>query len=672
MNPLLQFDSLPLFDTIKPEHITPAIDELLLKAREAFNYILEDDFPADWHQIDLVFGIPSNNLGTAWGAVSHLNSVSDTPELREQYKLQLPKLSAYGTEVSSSLKLFKKYKDIDLCTLTSEQKKAHSNALKAFVLGGAELQGTDRETFADIQLKQSDLGQQFSANTLDATDTFCYYALADEVQGIPEDVLKVSADLAIKDGKNGYKLTLKMPCYIPVMTYAESSDLREKMYRGYVTRASIEASEDLRKFDNETIIGKILELRREEAELLGFKSYADVSLETKMAESPEEVLTFLKDLAIRARPFAEKDLEELRSFGSTIGIDDPKPWDLTYIGEKLKEQKFSFSEEELKKYFQLNKVKEGLFDLASMLFNVTIKVDSAPVWHECVSFYRIERDGALVGQFYLDTVARDGKHGGAWMNNVRDRCIRPDTGKIQTPVAYLICNFADSVDGKPALLSHDDVQTLFHEFGHGVHHLLTQVSEGAVSGISGVEWDAVELPSQFMENFCWEFETLQKLTSHVDTGESLPRDLFDKMISAKNFQVGLGTVRQMEMSLFDMMIHGSDTRHFTEILSDVRKEFSVLKPPVWNRSMNTFSHIFAGGYSAGYYSYKWAEVLSADVYQTFLETKNSDGSHSKETGTRWMKEVLEMGGSRTAMESFVAFKGRKPSIDSLLKQQGMI
>ena len=458
------------------------------------------------------------------------------------------------------------------------------------------------------------------------------------------------------------------------MQYARSSALRETLYRAYATRASELAEGDAVKFDNTAIVREILALRHEEAQLLGYPDFATVSVVPKMAESPEQVITFLRDLATRARPYALQDLADLREFAAQeLGLPDPQPWDWPYVGEKLKEARYSFSDQEVKLYFPAPKVLAGLFKIVETLFGVAIRRDQAPVWHPSVEFYRIERAGERVGQFYLDPGARKGKRGGAWMDDVRTRWLRPDNGHLQTPVAHLVCNFSESVGGRPPLLTHDDVTTLFHEFGHGLHHMLTQVNERDVSGISGVEWDAVELPSQFMENFCWEWEVLRHMTAHAETGEPLPRALYDKMLAAKNFQSGMQTLRQVEFSLFDMLLHGEQKpgQDFMAVLAEVREEVSVLQPPAYSRTPHTFSHIFAGGYAAGYYSYKWAEVLSADAYAAFEETQGSDGAHDPATGQRYREAILEAGGSRPAMESFKAFRGREPRIDALLRHQGM-
>ncbi|MDA8452114.1 M3 family metallopeptidase [Acidovorax sp. NCPPB 3859] len=673
-NPLLDFQDLPLFDRIAPADVAPAMDALLSRANTALDTVTAPDFPATWEAISRVLDVAIEELGRAWGDVSHLNSVADTPELRAAYNEVLPRVTEFWTRLGADERLYAKYKAIDPATLNPEQRQAWKNAVRNFVLSGAELQGEAKERFAQIQERQAELSQKFSENALDATDAFAYYAREDELAGLPEDVRQAALAAAQADGKEGYKLTLKMPCYLPVMQFAESSALREKLYRAYVTRASDQAEGDARSFDNSALIREILALRREEARLLGYANFGEVSVVAKMADSPREVIDFLRDLARRARPYAEKDVADLRDFAAKhLGIADPQSWDWPYISEKLKEARYAFSEQEVKQYFTAPKVLAGLFKIVETLFDVAIRRDTAPVWNPAVEFYRIERGTELVGQFYLDQPARTGKRGGAWMDGVRTRWLRPDTGRLQTPVAHLVCNFAAGVDGKPPLLTHDDVITLFHEFGHGLHHMLTQVNERDVSGISGVEWDAVELPSQFMENFCWEWDVLRHMTSHVDTGAPLPRELFDKMLAAKNFQSGMATLRQIEFALFDMLLHTEHdpSQDFMPLLDQVREEVAVLQPPAFSRSAHTFSHIFAGGYAAGYYSYKWAEVLSADAYAAFEETAGADGLPSTETGARYRQAILEVGGSRPAMESFKAFRGRAPSLDALLRHQGM-
>jgi oligopeptidase A len=686
-NPLLDAPDLPRFDVITPECVGPAIDQLIQIASEALETVTEASFPAEWALLSKTLDVPAERLSRAWGAVSHLNSVADTPELRAAYNASLPKVTEFWTRLGADERLYAKYKAMDPSALTPEQAQAHKNAMRGFVLGGADLVGEAKTRFAWLQERQAELAQKFSENALDATDAFVHFATPEEMAGVPGDVVRATSAAAMADGKTGHKLTLKMPCYLPVMQFAHSSKLRETLYRAYVTRASDQATGDAIKFDNGAIMGELLSLRHEEAQLLGHRHHADVSLVPKMAESPEQVVAFLRDLAVKSRPFAEKDLADLRAFAATeLGLADPQAWDWPYIGEKLKDARYAFSEQEVKPYFTAPKVLAGLFQIVETLFEVAIRPDSAPVWNDGVSFYRIERKTAegtqLVGQFYLDPSARTGKRGGAWMDDVRARWLRPDTGTLQTPVAHLVCNFAEGVetDGvvRPPLLTHDDVITLFHEFGHGLHHMLTQVNERDVSGISGVEWDAVELPSQFMENFCWEWDVLKHMTAHVDTGEPLPRALFDKMLAAKNYQSGLQTLRQVEFSLFDMLLHSlpqpaTSPEAILALQQQVRDEVAVLNPPPYSRTPNTFSHIFAGGYAAGYYSYKWAEVLSSDAYAAFEEAAQANGHNTLDvaTGRRYRQAILEAGGSRPAMESFKAFRGREPSIEALMRHQGM-
>ena len=673
-NPLLQFDGLPLFDQVRPEHVQPAIEQLLAAADQALTTVTADDFPADWLQLSATLDVATERLGRAWGTVGHLKSVCDTPELRAAYNTMLPAISDFWTRLGADERLYARYKAIDPATLTTEQQQALKNALRGFVLSGAELQGADKQRYAEIQERMATLLQKFSENALDATDHWALYVNADELDGVPQDVIDATRAAAEAEGREGCKLTLKLPVYLPLMQFAHSSALREKLYRAYTTRASDQAEGDASRFDNSAIMAEILALRQEESQLLGYRNFAEVSLVPKMADTPEQVIAFLRDLAAKARPHAERDVADLRQFArEQLGLDDPQPWDWTYVSEKLKEARYAFSEQDVKPYFTAPKVMAGLFRIVENLFDLRITRDQAPVWHDSVEFYRLERDGQLVGQFYLDPPARNGKRGGAWMDGVRDRWQRPDSARLQTPVAHLVCNFAAGVNGKPPLLTHDDVITLFHEAGHGLHHMLTRINEHDVSGINGVEWDAVELPSQFMENFCWEWHVLQNMTAHVDTGEPLPRALFERMLAAKNFQSGMQTLRQVEFALFDMLLHSQETppADVMPLLRQVREEVAVLPTPAYNRMANTFSHIFAGGYAAGYYSYKWAEVLSADAYAAFEETAAADGSPDPSTARRYREEVLEVGGSRPAMESFKAFRGREPSVDALLRHQGM-
>jgi oligopeptidase A len=680
-NPLLQTSGLPLFDQIKPEHITPALDVLLNKAEQALDKVVGPDVPLDYDALSMLLDVATEDLGRAWGAVNHLNHVADTPELRAAYNAELPRVTEFFTRLGADERLFAKYKALAESpqgqALSAPRAKALSNALRGFVLGGAQLQGEAKSRFAKIQETLAATSQAFSEHVLDATDQFALYVEPEALKGVPADVVDACQAAAQAEGKTGCKVTLHMPCYLPVIQYAQDRSLREQLYRAHVTRASELGAPER---DNSPLMQTLLQLRREEAGLLGYRTYAEVSLVPKMAESPQQVMGFLRDLAQRARPYAEKDMAELREFARTeLGLSDLQSWDIPYASEKLKEARYAFSDQEVKQYFTEPKVLQGLFGLIETLFDVRIVPDTAPTWHPAVRFFRIERAQAaggveLIGHFYLDPYARPGKRPGAWMDDVRGRWHRPDTQATQTPVAHLVCNFAAGVGDKPALLTHDDVTTLFHEFGHGLHHLLTRVEDAGVAGISGVEWDAVELPSQFMENFCWDWSLIQQMTAHVDTGEPLPRALFDKMVAARNFQSGLMTLRQIEFSLFDMRLHqdeASESR-IQDIVNEVRQEVAVNVPPAFNRFQHTFSHIFAGGYSAGYYSYKWAEVLSADAFAAFEEAATpAQGVINPEVGRRYREAILEAGGSRSAMDNFKAFRGREPRIDALLRHQGM-
>jgi oligopeptidase A len=683
LNPLLDFSDLPRFDAFKPEHVTPAISALLEENRAVVARLEAPTANVSWENFVEPLENATEKLGRAWGIVSHLNAVADTPELRATYNENQPKVTEFWTELGQNLALFDKYKALkassDYASLSPARKKIIENALRDFRLGGAELPEDKKARFAEIQEQQAALSTKFSENVLDATNDYGLFIENEaELAGLPDDVKQAARAAAEKDGKPGFKFTLHFPSYFPVLQYADHRALRESIYRANVTKASELGAKA--EWDNTQNIAETRKLRDEEAKLLNFKNFAEVSLVPKMAETPQQVISFLEDLAKRARPFAENDLAELRSFAKKeLGIDTLEAWDVTYASEKLREQRYAFSEQEVKQYFPEPKVIEGLFRVIQTLFAVDVKPDTATTWHKDVKFFRIEKDGKLIGQFYTDLYARPGKRGGAWMDDARGR--RLVHASVQTPVAYLTCNFTEpaTVDGKtkPALFTHDEVITLFHEFGHGLHHLLTQVDELGVSGIAGVEWDAVELPSQFMENFCWEWDVLQHMTAHTDTGEPLPRALFDKMIAAKNFQSGLQTLRQVEFALFDMHLHfdndpnGDKTAQ--DVLNEVRHQFAVLVPPAFNRFQNSFGHIFAGGYAAGYYSYKWAEVLSADAYGAFEEAGAASGNVlSVEAGRKFQNEILAMGGSRPALESFKAFRGREPSIDALLRHSGMV
>jgi oligopeptidase A len=677
-NPLLNFctdpSQLPAFNDIRPEHLTPALDEVLTQANAALQTVTAANFPADYMALSKVLDTALERLGRVWGSVTHLHSVMDTPELRSVYTHNLPRITEFNTRLGSDEKLYAKYKAVLHSTqtppLNPAQTRALENAVRDFVLSGAELEGTAKMRFAEIQDRQAHLSQHFSEHVMDATDGYAYYAQADELAGVPEDAKEAARQAAQADGKDGFKITLHFPSYFPVMQYGENRALRETLYRATTTRASEIGKPE---WDNSAIMTELLALRQEEAKLLGYANFAEVSVVPKMADSPQQVIDFLRDLGQRAKPYAQRDLNELKAFAADeLALPDLQAWDVAFASEKLKEARYTFSDQEVKQYFTEPKVLQGLFDIVQTLFEVTIRPEEAKVWHPSVRFYRIERQGQLIGQFYLDPYARSGKRPGAWMDDVRSRWMRPEGG-LQTPVAHLVCNYTPPLSGQSALLTHDDVTTLFHEFGHGLHHMLTQVNDLGVSGISGVEWDAVELPSQFMENFCWEWDVIQRLTAHVKTGESLPRALFDKMLAAKNFQSGMQTVRQVELALFDMRLHvePKSATQIQQVIDEVRQEVAVLVPPAFNRFQHSFSHIFAGGYSAGYYSYKWAEVLSADAWSAFEETATLEQPISVETGRNYRTHILEVGGSRPAMESFKAFRGREPKIDALLRHQGM-
>jgi len=685
-NPLLNFSDLPRFAEIRPEHVTPALDVLLAAAGTAVALASAPDTPATWDAVIEPVERASEPLSRAWGVIGHLNGVADSPELRAAYGDNLPRVTEFWSSVGQNLALYEKYKAIGAseayAQLSPARKKIIDNSLRDFRLSGAELAEDQKPRFAALQERQAALGKAFSDHVLDATNAYSYLANSEaEVAGLPDDALESARQAAVKDGAQGYKFTLHFPSYFPVMQYAQYRPLREALYRAYVTRASelgAQYGQGQADWDNTAIIVEQLALRQEEARMLDYRNHAEVSLAPKMAESPAQVMAFLDDLARRARPYAEKDWAELRDFAAQeLAIAELQPWDVAYAAERLREKRYDFSENEVKQYFPEPAVLAGLFHVTETLFGVTIRPDQAEVWHPDVRFFRVESaTGQLVAQFYLDLYAREGKRGGAWMDDARSRHKHVD-GRVQTPVAYLTCNFSAPVNGRPAYFTHDDVITLFHETGHGLHHMLTRVDDMGVSGINGVEWDAVELPSQFMENFCWEWDVLTGMTSHIDTGAKLPRALFDKMIAAKNFQSGLGTLRQVVLATVDMRLHtdfdpaGAGT--VTELAYAINTQYHVVPQAAFSRWQNTFSHIFSGGYAAGYYSYKWAEVLSADAYAAFEEAaQTSQGSVlDVQTGERYRREILEVGGSRPAMASFKAFRGREPSIDALLRHSGM-
>lgn len=679
-NPLLDFSALPRFDAIVPAHIEPAIEALLADGRATIERVVTDRSPPSWANVVEPLAQALDRLDRSWSVVRHLNAVVNTPVLRDAYNASLPNVTAFHTDLAQDLRLFERYKALAASTtyisLTPAQRRMIDNELRDFRLAGAELPEAQKARFKSLQEELAQLTAKFDDNVLDAENAWSMVVAPERLAGVPADVVAAARHAAEAEGKRGCKLTLRAPCYVPLMQHADDRDLRATLHRAATTLASDLGNDP--RLDNTEIIERILALRAEEAALLGYGSFAQVSLVPKMASTPEEVLKFIRDLARRARPFAERDYAEAAAFArEALAIPDLAAHDLAYVSEKLKQHRFAFSSEEVKQYFPEERVLGGLFHLVETLYGVTIQRREANAWHPTVRFYEVaDRTGAVVGQFYLDLYAREGKQSGAWADDAVNRLRAGEM--FHHPVAFLTCNLPAPVprDGKarPALFAHRDVITIFHEFGHGLHVLLTEVDVPGVSGIQGVEWDAVELPSQFMENFCWEWDVLQRMTAHVDTGEPLPRELFDKMIAGKNFQSGLATLRQLEFALFDMLLHsayapggGAVYADAAAVLQAARREVAVVPRPEYDRFMHTFGHVFAGGYAAGYYSYKWAEVLSADAYSLFEQT----GVLSPQAGARFRDEVLARGGSRPAMESFVAFRGRPPQIDALLRHNGM-
>ena len=670
-NVLLHLGEEPRFDQIKTEDIKPALQTAIAEAREQIAAIKAQTH-TDWaNTVEKLTDI-TERVGRIWSVVSHLNSVVDTPELRAVYNELMPEITIFFTEIGQDIELYNRFKIIknsaEFDTLSPAQQTKLNHDLRDFVLSGAELPPEQQAELAQLQTEGAQLGAKFAQNVQDATDAFgIYFDDAAPLAGIPEDSIAMFAAAAQSEGKTGYKIGLQIPHYLAVIQYADNRELREQIYRAYVTRASELSDEG--KFDNTANVEQTLANAQKTAKLLGFKNYAELSLATKMADTPEQVLNFLHDLARRAKPFAEKDFAEIKAFArENLNIEDPQSWDLSYAAEKLRQAKYAFSETEVKKYFPISKVLAGLFAQIKKLYGIELAEKTVPVWHKDVRYFELKQDGQTIGGVYMDLYAREGKRGGAWMDGYKSRRRFAD-GTLQLPTAYLVCNFTPPVGDKEARLSHDEIITLFHETGHGLHHLLTQVDEVGVSGINGVEWDAVELPSQFMENFVWEYDVLAQMSSHEETGAVLPKELFNKMHAAKNFQRGMFLVRQMEFALFDMEIYHQEDegrlKEWPQILDKVRQEVAVTQPPAYNRFALSFSHIFAGGYSAGYYSYAWAEVLSADAYAAFEESDDV-----AETGRRFWKEILAVGGSRSAAESFKAFRGREPSLDALLSHSG--
>jgi oligopeptidase A len=677
-NPLLDFSGLPRFDAIRADHVTDAVDALLTDGRRTVEAVATATAKPSWESVVEPIAESLDRLDRAWGAVRHLNAVVNTPELREAHNANLPKVIAFYTALAQDLRLYAQYRALreqpEFAALSAAQRKVIDNELRDFKLGGAALADAQKDRFRAVQEELADLATQFEEHLLDATNAWAHYC-ADETElaGVPAEVVAEARAAAQAEGKAGYKLTLRMPCYMPVMQYAESRDLRHVLHKAHSTRGSDLGADP--EWDNAPVIARILALRREAAQLLGYQNFAQVSLVPKMAQDPEEVIAFLRDLAHRAKPFAERDYAELAAFArDELGLSEMAPWDIAFAMERLKARRYAFNEQEVRQYFPEDQVLSGLFRVVETIYGVRIRAAQAPVWHPSVRFFAIhDRQGALVGEFYFDLYAREGKQGGAWMDDAINR--KRVRGSLQHPVAYLTCNLSAPVGGKPATFTHDEVITIFHEFGHGLHQLLTRVEVAGVSGIQGVEWDAIELPSQFMENFCWEWDVMRDMSRHVDSNAPLPRELFDKILAARNFLSGLATVRQLEMGLFDMRLHtefesvGHSRWPTTQaLLDDVRREVAIVPRAPYDRFIESFAHVFAGGYAAGYYSYKWAEVLSADAFSLFEE----EGVLSPTAGARFRDEVLARGGSRPALESFVAFRGRPPQLDALLRHNGMI
>ncbi|TKE93478.1 oligopeptidase A [Vibrio sp. F12] len=676
-NPLLTFTDLPPFSQIKPEHVKPAVEQVIEVCRNKIEQVLEGNTSPSWDNLVAPIEEVDDRLGRIWSPVSHMNSVVNSDELREAYESCLPVLSEYGTWVGQHKGLFEAYKAIKaseaFSALNQAQQKTITDALRDFELSGIGLPADEQHRYGEISKRQSELGSQFSNNVLDATMGWSKQITdVAELAGMPESALAAAQAAAESKEQEGYLLTLDIPSYLPVMTYCDNQALRKELYEAYVTRAS-DRGPNAGKWDNTEIITEQLKLRHEIARMLGFSTYSEKSLSTKMAETPDQVLGFLNDLAVKAKPQGEREVEELRQFAEKeFGVSELNLWDIAYYSEKQKQNQFEISDEELRPYFPESNVVSGLFEVLNRVFGMSVtEREGVDTWHESVRFFDIfDATGALRGSFYLDLYAREHKRGGAWMDDCRGRRIT-ESGELQTPVAYLTCNFNKPVGDKPALFTHDEVVTLFHEFGHGIHHMLTQVEAGAVAGINGVPWDAVELPSQFLENWCWEEEALSFISGHFETGEALPKEMLEKMLAAKNFQSAMFILRQLELGLFDFTLHTEYDpevgARVLETLADVKSKVSVLPSLDWNRFSHSFGHIFAGGYSAGYYSYLWAEVLSADAFSAFEE----EGIFNTETGNRFLNNILEMGGSEEPMELFKRFRGREPQIDAMLRHAGI-
>ena len=675
-NPLLQSSELPPFTKINPEHVQPAVETIIKENEQAIESLLAKTTRFSWQSLQEPMDELDDRLSQSWSPVGHMNAVVNSDELRDAYNACLPILSEYSTRIGQNQALYEAYRNIaeadDFKQLDKAQQKVINDNLRDFKLAGVALPEDKKARYGDIQKKLSELTSKFSDNVLDATMAWSKLITdEDELKGLPESALAGARQLAEAKGHDqGWMLNLDFPSFFPVMTYCDNRELREEVYTAFCTRAS-DQGPNAGEFDNGENINNILKLRHELAQLLDFDNYAEYSLATKMAETPDQVVAFLEDLAVRSKPQAEKELAELKAFAKEeYGADDLQAWDIGYYGEKLRQNRYAISQEELRPWFPAEKSIDGMFAVVGKLFGITFEtVTDVDVWHNDVRFYNIKRDGVVIGRFYLDLYAREHKRGGAWMDECRVRRRVHGQENVQLPVAYLTCNFTPPVGDKPALLTHDEVVTLFHEFGHGLHHMLTKVDYSPVSGINGVAWDAVELPSQFMENWCWEEEGLALISGHHETGEPLPREMLDKLLAAKNFQSAMMMVRQLEFSLFDFKLHKNyaEGKAVEEVLSEVRQQVSVVIPPAFNRFQHSFSHIFAGGYAAGYYSYKWAEVLSADAFSRFEE----EGIFNRATGESFLNEILEKGGSAEPMELFVNFRGREPKIDALLRHCGI-
>ena len=674
-NPLLQNNLLPPFSEIAPEQVEPAVDQLLADCRAAVARALQGNDAPDWKNLVLPIEQSMDRLSKSWSPVSHMNSVVNSDELRDAYNACLPKLSQFWTEMGQNQQLFEAYSKLAgsdaYQQLDQAQKKVIDNTLRDFRLSGIALNDGEKQRYGELQQKLSELTTKFSENVMDATDGWSKLITDEtELAGLPESALAAAQQMAESKGEQGWMITLDFPSYFAVITYADNRELRHEIYAAFATRAS-DQGPGAGKWDNSAIMTEILSLRSELAVLLGFENYAEFSLATKMAETPDQVEKFLMDLAEKSRPQARTEFEELQNFAlEEFSEPELQAWDISYYGEKLKQARYAISQEELRPYFPMPKVLEGMFGVTGKLFGIEItEVEEFDSWHEDARLFNVSRDGELIARFFLDPFARAKKRGGAWMDDCRVRR-RLDDGVLQLPVAYLVCNFNPPVGDDPALLTHNEVTTLFHEFGHGLHHMLTRIEYADVSGINGVAWDAVELPSQFLENWCYEPEALQLISGHYQTGETLPTELLEKMLAAKNFQSGMMMVRQLEFSLFDFQLHREYEAGKTDVqtlLDRVRSQVAVLTPPAFNRFQHSFSHIFAGGYAAGYYSYKWAEVLSADAFSRFEE----EGVFNTDTGRSFRENILEMGGSKEPMELFVAFRGREPSVEPLLRHSGI-